>query len=58
MCMSCSLKPYPYLPLPLPLLLPLPPHLTRWELRKTKGVGESDFHLIKPDAGEEVVVTV
>lgn len=29
-----------------------------WELRKTKGVGETDYHLIKPDAGEEVVVTV
>jgi hypothetical protein len=42
--------PFPYTPTPLPL--------TRWELRKTKGVGETDFHLIKPDAGEEVVVTV
>jgi len=37
---------------------PTPLPLTRWELRKTKGVGETDFHLIKPDAGEEVVVTV
>lgn len=29
-----------------------------WELRKTKGVGETDFHKIVPDAGEEVVVTL
>lgn len=29
-----------------------------WELRKTKGVGETDFHKIVPDAGEVVVVTV
>ena len=31
---------------------------TWWELRKTKGVGETDFYKIVPDAGEEVVVTV
>tara|TARA_B110001452_G_scaffold251342_1_gene240322 strand:+ start:193 stop:1041 length:849 start_codon:yes stop_codon:yes gene_type:complete len=29
-----------------------------WELRKTKGIGETGFHAIIPDAGEPHVVTV
>ena len=29
-----------------------------WELRKTKGIGETGFHAIVPDAGEPHVVTV
>lgn len=29
-----------------------------WELRKTKGIGETGFHMIVPDAGEPHVVTV
>ena len=41
----------------LPPLVMIHPH-TRWELRKTKGVGETDFHKIVPDSGEEIVVSV
>ena len=29
-----------------------------WELRKTKGIGETGFHMIIPDAGEPHVMTV
>ena len=29
-----------------------------WELRKTKGVGDTEFHKITPDAGEPSVFTV
>ena len=29
-----------------------------YELRKTKGVGDTEWHKLVPDAGESVVVTI
>ena len=29
-----------------------------WELRKTKGVGDTEYHKIVPDAGESVMFTL